>query len=327
MTAFQNTCLLALNNLPVPRERLLALAGVDFDDVLHVARRVRSRYHHAFVSCCGIVNARSGRCGEDCAFCAQSALHKTKIASYPALSPAKLEAAVRKVAQMPVDHIGIITSGRALVRGAERDRLLKGIRAARAAVRVPIHVSLGSLDDESLTVLKDLGVTRIHHNLETSRRFFPKICTTHPYDERVAMIRRALAAGFEVCCGGLFGLGETWEDRVDLALELRSLGVRSVPLNFLAPIPGTPLAGQPLLPPREALRIIALFRIALPTVDLRVCGGRPLILRDLQSWIFRAGATSMMIGDYLTTTGRAVSEDLQMLADLGLTTITVPELL
>jgi biotin synthase len=141
------------------------------------------------------------------------------------------------------------------------------------------------------------------------------------------MIRRALAAGFEVCCGGLFGLGETWEDRVDLALELRSLGVRSVPLNFLAPIPGTPLAGQPLLPPREALRIIALFRIALPTVDLRVCGGRPLILRDLQSWIFRAGATSMMIGDYLTTTGRAVSEDLQMLADLGLTTITVPELL
>jgi len=243
------------------------------------------------------------------------------------LSPAALAAAVRNVAKMPVDHIGIITSGRTLVRGAERDRLLKCIKDARSAVRVPIHVSLGSLDDESLMVLKELGVTRIHHNLETSRRFFPKICTTHSYDERVTMIRRALAAGFEVCCGGLFGLGETGEDRVDLALELRDLGVGSVPLNFLTPVPGTPLARQPLLPPREALRIIALFRIALPTVDLRVCGGRPQVLRDLQSWIFRAGATSMMIGDYLTTAGRDSAQDIHMLADLGLTKITVPELL
>lgn len=327
MKQFPHAAMLALNNLPVPRELLIDLATVEFRELIHAAWRIRARYHYNAVSCCGIVNARSGQCSEDCAFCAQSAHHKAVIEKYPALSPARLVAAAKKTAKLPVDHVGIVTSGRSLAPGPERERLIKGIRAAAAAIRVPLHVSLGTLDDEVLMTLKDCGVTRIHHNLETSRRFFPAICTTHSYDDRVSMIKRAIAAGFEVCCGGLFGLGETWEDRVDLALELRALGVLSVPLNFLMPIPGTPMAKQPPMAPRDALRIIAMFRFAMPTADLRICGGRSTVLRDLQSWIFAAGATSMMIGNYLTTPGRDAAQDLQMIEDLGLRGIPVQELL
>ena len=318
MNDFQHSCILALNNLPVPREHLCALADADFHDLVRAAGRVRERYHHATVGCCGIINARSGRCTEDCAFCAQSARHKTTIPRHAVLSPDKLVAAARAAAKLPIDHLGIITSGRSLVHGPEHTRLVKGIRAVRAAVDIPVHASLGVIDDETLMALKDCGVTRIHHNLETSRRFFPSICSTHSHDERVDTVRRAIAAGFEVCSGGLFGLGETWEDRVDLAIELRTLDVQSVPLNFLVPIKGTRLATQPLLSPREALRIIALFRLAMPMADIRVCGGRPVVLRDLQSWIFAAGATSMMVGNYLTTSGRDAAQDLQMLEDLGL---------
>jgi len=166
--------------------------------------------------------------------------------------------------------------------------------------------------------LASAGVVRYNHNLETSRRYFPNIVKTHHYQERVKTIQAALKAGLKVCGGGIFGLGETDEDRVDLALELRTLGVDTVPMNFLHPIPGTPLGSSPPLPPKEILRIIALYRFLLPEADLKVAGGRVFNLRDMQSWIFRAGCSSIISGNYLATAGRSVLEDKQMLADLGL---------
>jgi biotin synthase len=163
------------------------------------------------------------------------------------------------------------------------------------------------------------GLRSVHHNLETSRSFFPKVCTTHDYEEDVAAVRAAKAAGAWVCCGGIFGLGESPEDRVELALTLRELGVDSIPVNFLNPVPGTPLEGRRDLSPIDCLRIIAMLRLTNPTREIIVCGGREMNLRDLQALMFAAGATGTMVGDYLTTAGRAAEEDLRMLRDLGLT--------
>ncbi len=179
-------------------------------------------------------------------------------------------------------------------------------------------VSIGGIDDDFLETLKKLGVKRIHHNLETSENFFPEICTTHSYQERIENIKRAKKHGFNICSGGLFGLGETWEDRIDLALQLQQLEIKSVPLNFLNPVAGTPLENAESIPPRDILRIIAIFRFILPTAEIKIAGGREVNLRDMQSWVFTAGATSLMVGDYLTTKGRGAEQDIQMIKDLGL---------
>jgi len=309
----------ALNAVPLTHDEARALVACDLDELLPVAQRIRTRFFSDRIGLCAIINAKSGACSEDCAFCAQAARHATGVKPHALLSSARLAAALRKAAALPAGCIGIVTSGRDAVQGAERTRLLRALREGGPDMPGMLSVSLGHLDDEMLQALQAAGVRRIHHNLETSRRFFPQICTTHTYDDRLATVRRAQAYGFEVCCGGIFGLGETWDDRIDLAFELRALGMRSVPLNFLAPIAGTPLQHAAPLAPLDALRIIALFRCILPDTDLKIAGGRETVLRETQALIFHAGASSIMIGAYLTTAGRAVEQDLQLLADLGLT--------
>ncbi|MCX7847731.1 MAG: biotin synthase BioB [bacterium] len=319
MTPFEAAITQAMNNLPLESAHIRALLEADLDELLYHTNRIRQRYHHDYVTLCSIINARSGRCSEDCAFCAQSAHHRAQITEYALRPAAELIRLTRGADERPITHVGLVTSGRAAVRGRERTELLKAVRTLTPQLRAKLCLSLGIVDDALLRELRALGVQRLHHNLETSRRFFPQICTTHSYDERVENVRRILAHGFEACSGGLFGLGETWDDRVALATTLRELGVQSVPLNFLMAIPGTPLEHMPPLAPREILRIVALFRCILPRADVKVAGGRPL-LRDLQPLIFYAGATSMMIGDYLTRPGRDVNADLQMIVDLGLRT-------
>lgn len=319
MTTFEHAILCALNNLPLTAAHTQALLAADLDDLLFHANQVRRRYHHQYVTLCGIVNARSGRCSEDCAFCAQSSHHTTQIAEYALRPAAELRDLAHAADQHPITHFGIVTSGRSAVRGRERRELLNAVRTLTRELRATLCLSIGIVDDDLLNELRALGVQRLHHNLETSRRFFPQICTTHSYQERVDNVRRIIAHGFEACSGGLFGMGETWDDRIELAATLRELGVQSVPLNFLTAVPGTRLEGTPPLPPREMLRIIALFRCMLPLADIKIAGGRPL-LRDLQALVFHAGATSLMIGDYLTTRGRSVEADLQMISDLGLRT-------
>lgn len=308
----------AMNGLPLSREEAHHLVTANFRELLNAACRIRTTFCGSRVHICAIVNARSGSCAENCAFCAQSSCHTADIDVHSMLEPDALSAAACSTAAQNAGKFGVVTSGRFAVKGEERRKLLEGLKQIRRASPCSLCVSLGGIDDELLFELKKIGVTRIHHNLETSRNFFPQICTTHSYDERIENIKRAQNAGFNVCSGGLFGIGESWDDRIDMAFELRTLGIQSIPLNFLNPVPGTPLQDAGTIPPREALRIIALYRFLLPQTEIKVAGGREVTFRDMQSWIFHAGASAMMIGNYLTTAGRTVEADLQMVTDLGL---------
>ena len=306
----------------ITREEALALATFPLEvtaTVLAAADRIRREFKGLRISGCFVVNAKSGRCPEDCTFCSQSVHNKSSIESYAMRSVDELTYAFQRAAESGATACGIVTSGRALRDPGDIGTVCETVRRVTAAIpSVRPHASLGALTQDALTALKDAGMHGYHHNLETSARYFPQICTTHTYDERVATVRAAKAAGLWVCSGGLFGLGETWADRVDLALTLRDLDVDSVPVNFLDPIPGTKLEAMPVPEPLECLRIVALMRFILPRVDIRVCGGRETALRGLQSMMFYAGANGTMFGDYLTTTGRPAQEDLQLIRDLGM---------
>jgi biotin synthase len=229
-------------------------------------------------------------------------------------------AGAKEAKQKSVPNFGIVYSGKK-VSQSELDRLIALTERIKTELGMGVCMSLGIVSEENMQRLADAGVVRFNHNLETSERHFPDIVTTHKYEDRVKTIEAGLAAGMGVCAGGIFGIGETEDDRIDMAFELRRLGVDMVPMNFLHPIEGTPLGSAEKMPPREILRIVALYRFILPKTHLKVAGGRVLNLRDLQSWIFYAGSTAILSGNYLTTAGRAIEDDLQMLADLGLETI------
>lgn len=303
-------------------EQAYQLADVSADELpalLTVATKIRERTFGKNVSLCSIVNAKSGLCPEDCAFCAQSAHHATSVAQYPLLDEQTMLAGARAAAANGSACYGIVTSGSGIRSGEELERICRVIRQIRAEGLMAPGASLGTLDEFSVCALKAAGLVTYHHNLETSRSFFHQICSTHDYEDDVATVRMAKQAGLRVCSGGLFGLGESMAQRVELALTLRELDVDSVPINFLDPVEGTPLAGCNRLSPMECLHIIALFRLILPNTHITVCGGRERNLRDLQSWVFMAGASGVMTGNYLTKEGRQPSDDRQMIADLGLT--------
>ena len=310
----------ALASLQINHEQALELAKLSAADLpLLFACASRLRDHHfREISICSIVNAKSGLCTEDCSFCAQSAHHSTSVAQYPLMDGQTLLDGARAAAACGSGCYGIVTSGSGIRSGEELERICSVIRQIRAEGLVSPGASLGTLDESSVQALKEAGLVTYHHNLETSRSFFPQICTTHDYEDDVATVRLAKQAGLRVCCGGLFGLGESMEQRIELAFTLRDLQVDSVPINFLDPVEGTPLAGTGLLKPMECLHIIALYRMILPKAHITICGGREKNLRELQSWVFLAGASGIMTGNYLTKTGRQPSDDLQMIADLGL---------
>jgi len=285
-------------------------------ELLVSAAVVRKAYLGRTVSLCAIVNAKSGRCSENCAFCAQSAHFATNAPVHPFLEPAEIERAARAMRDMGARRFGIVTSGLS-PSGADFDRLLESVRAV-AALGMQADASCGVLTREQLTRLREAGLRAYHHNLETARSFFPSICTTHDYEEDVAAVRDALAEGLYVCSGGIFGLGESWEQRAELALTLRELGVQSVPVNFLHPIPGTPMESRTPLSPEEALKIVALLRFILPHAHVRICGGRQTVFgqsRGLEP--LQAGASGLMIGDYLTTRGLDAQADRQGILDAG----------
>jgi biotin synthase len=297
----------------------LAKAGqTDFEDFLYWSDRIRRTFFGNRVHLCSIVPGRLGGCSQDCAFCAQSVHYDTAVDKRPhLLTDEEILSAAAEAKARQVDHFGIVYSGRS-VPATEVERLAELVRRIHQEYGIRVCAALGILDEESLRRLASAGIERYNHNLETSRRHFPSIVKTHRYEQRAETIRAALQAGLKVCAGGIFGIGETLEDRIEMALELRGLGVDMVPLNFLHPIPGTPLGSMPPMTPREILQVVALYRFLLPQVHLKVAGGRVRNLRDLQSWIFRAGCTSIISGNYLTTAGRSVEEDRQMIADLGL---------
>ena len=299
------------------KELVRDLLARDLEDLLAQADELRRSVWGDRVSFCAIINARCGVCGEDCAFCAQSSRYDTGVQPYPLVGADEMVEAARRAELGGARRLGIVTSG-AAVSDAELDRICRSVARVRRETAILPCASLGELSAPAARRLAEAGLSRYHHNLETSARFFPRICTTHAYDDRVRTVRVALDAGLPVCSGGLFGMGESWDDRVDLALALGELGVSSVPVNFLMPVPGTPLAAMTPLDPEDALRVIALFRLLLPEAEVRVCGGRHVALAGAGDLIYRAGATGAMVGDYLTQPGRDPGLDMQTAARLGL---------
>lgn len=312
-----------ISGSPVSETEALELAALPptaLQPLFAAAERVRQHFLGTRVSLCAIINAKSGLCTEDCAFCAQSAHHATGVVTYPLLDTAVMLEGARASAAAGAACYGIVTSGSGIRSGEELERICEVIRIIRAEGEIAPGASLGTLDLEAVTALKQAGLVTYHHNLESSRSFFPQICSTHAYDDDIATVRLAKQAGLRVCSGGLFGLGESMAQRVELALTLRELDVDSVPINFLDAVPGTPLAlSASRLSPLECLQVVALYRMILPDRHITICGGRAANLRDLQSWLFAAGASGLMTGNYLTKEGRRPEDDRRMVADLGLT--------
>lgn len=296
--------------------RVAEARGEQLSALTTSATRLKEARFPRTMSLCSIVNAKSGRCSEDCKFCAQSAHHDTSCNEYSFIDLKKILAAARSMRQAGAGRFAVVTSGKGLT-GEDFELLIQAVQGIRD-LGLKADASVGILDLAQLQALKVAGLTAYHHNLETARSYFPQVCTTHAYDEDVATVRAALKAGLSVCCGGLFGLGEGWEHRVELALELRALGVHSVPVNFLTPIPGTPFEGREVMSPEEALRIVALLRFILPGQHIRLCGGRPAVFGRRKAEALTCGASGLMIGDYLTTRGEAASSDLDDLKRLGL---------
>src|SRR6185369_7708781 len=274
--------------------RLTAAEGPDLYLLFAEASRIREHFKGNSASLCSIINAKSGRCPENCAFCAQSSAHTTNAQVYPLVDEEEIVSCARSAEQNGARCYGIITSGTGIQPGAELEKICRALRRIKAETGIDPSCSLGILDYKTALLLKEAGMVTYHHNLETSRSFFPSICTTHDYEEDVETIRAVKQAGLKVCCGGIFGLGEGFSHRVELAETLRELDVDTVPINFLNPVEGTRLAEADFLTPMECLKTIAMYRFMLPAKNLTVCGGREKNLRELQSWIFLAGASGMM---------------------------------
>ncbi|RME36182.1 MAG: biotin synthase BioB [Deltaproteobacteria bacterium] len=294
---------------------LLTARGSELTMAIAGAHWLREQCFADTVELCSIINAKSGRCPENCAFCAQSAHHSTNAPVYDLKSVEDIVAGARQAAAEGSHCYGIVTSGTRIRSDAEWQTIFSAIGRIREETSIDPSASLGILTEERAMELAKAGCVTYHHNLETARSFFPNICTTHDYEEDVQTVRVAKAAGMKVCCGGIFGLGENLEQRYELGLTLRELEVDSVPVNFLNPVDGTPLQGRRELTPLDCLRILVMLRYLMPHTKIAVCGGREPNLRDFQSWIFAAGASGTMIGNYLTTTGRDKDMDLQMFRD------------
>lgn len=314
----------------ISREEAAKLAAVEDGDLpflLAMADRIRQKFVGNQVDLCAIVNGRSGMCSENCRFCAQSAHHKASIQVYPLLSEDELVAAAKQAEAGGALRFSIVTSGRGVERDQDFPKIVRALTRIKEETSLLVCASLGTLTPERAAALKEAGVSRYHHNVESSRRFYTNVCTTHTYDDRAVTIGIAHAAGLEVCSGGIIGLGESMEDRLNMAFELKAFGVHSVPLNILTPIKGTALAEQVPVPPREILKVFALFRFILPDKGIRTAGGRELNLRDLQSAALLGGISGMLIGGYLTTGGRSYDMDLAMVKDLGLIPLSAKDII
>lgn len=296
---------------PNQGQALAALSPEHTPDLLFAAYKItKSMGLKPFT--CSIANAKSGTCSQDCHFCAQSKFYTTGVSAHALLCLGELTARGLAMFQAGARCFSLVTSGLVLS-SAEMDQVCQCISFLKEKTALEVSASLGLLTPAYARRLADAGLTRYHHNLETARSYFPNICTTHAYDEDLATIAVAREEGLQICCGGILGLGESWEQRVELACTLADLEVDTVPLNFLVPILGTPLGGSKLLSVHDALKSVALFRFFLPDKNITIAGGREQVLGEYQSWLPLAGANGMMIGNYLTTQGRDLARDHQML--------------
>jgi biotin synthase len=294
-------------------------ATADILDLLSWSNRIREKFKGNKIHLCSIVNAKAGACSENCSFCAQSAHYQTGSPKYGFVDPEPVQAAADEAGENHVTAVGLVAAWKGLNEGPLLDEICDRVRELKATGKTRPDVSLGIIPNQRIADrLKEAGVECYGHNLESSRRFFPQTCSTHTYEDRLQTIGYLKKAGIKICSGGIIGMGETREDRCDLAFELKAIGANVVPVNILNPIPGTPFEHQPRLPVMEILKTIACFRFILPRQEIMIAGGRTMNLRDAQSMIFMAGASAMMVGNYLTTLNQPVEKDLQMLKDLGL---------
>jgi len=282
------------------------------------ADRLRKTFRGNQIEVCAISNVRSGNCSENCSFCSQSGHHKTAAPVYGYIPKETLVAQAARAREWGASDMGIVSKGWGVRNEKERAQLKEYLGTLKEEVAdIGRCASLGVLDQSTAVMLKEAGLENYHHNLESAESFFDQVCTTHTYQENKDTIRHALDAGLRVCAGGILGMGETNAQRIELAESLRQLGVESVPLNFLNPGKGTPMGDREPMQPLEILRAIATFRYMLPKAEIRIAGGRQF-LGDMQSMIFMAGASGVMIGDYLTTKGRQPEDDLRMFDQLNL---------
>ena len=291
----------------------------DIFDLLAWANRIREHFKGNKIHLCSILNAKAGGCSENCSFCAQSAFYQTESPRYGFVDPEPMKEAAEEAARNGVTALGLVAAWKGLEEGPMLEEVCDRIKDLARNGKIRPDASLGLIKNQRVADrLKEAGLECYGHNLESSRRFFPTHCTTHSYEERMETIGYLKTAGIKICSGGIIGMGETRADRCDLALSLRDVGANVVPINILNPIKGTPLEGTPRLPPLEILKTIACFRFLLPRREIMIAGGRTVNLRDMQNMIFMAGASALMVGNYLTTLNQPVEKDLEMIRDLGL---------
>ena len=296
-------------------EALSLMRSLSLEDLCALAHALRLQYQGKRVDMCSIMNARSGKCGEDCKWCSQSRFHHTDIEVYPLVDA---ESALREAvhnASKGVSRFSLVTSGRTLS-PADAERICAIYRRIGSECPIKLCASLGLLNREQLFQLKESGVTRYHCNLETAPSYFPQVCTTHTIEEKLQTIEWAREAGLEICSGGIIGMGESEEQRVEFALAIRRTGAVSIPVNILNPIPGTRLAGMPPLKDEEVIRAVAMIRILNPEASVRLAGGRSRI-KAVEPELFRCGISGSIVGDLLTTTGSDIDTDKAMFLRLG----------
>ena len=293
------------------------LLTTPLDELQRGAHDIQKFFCGNHIDFCTIINGKSGRCGENCKYCAQSACHHTGIDEYDLLSKEEIFNHALANQNAGVNRFSIVTSGRALS-GKDFEKVLETYKFMKDKLTIELCASHGILTREQLKQLKKVGVTSYHHNIETSKRFFPFICTSHTYEDRINTIKIAQEEGFNVCSGGIIGMGETWQDRIDMALSLHELNIKSIPINSLMPIKGTALENQKLLSADEIFRTICIFRFINPSANIRLAAGRKL-LPDNGASAFINGASASITGNMLTTSGTTIIEDLRMIKNLGLT--------
>ncbi len=297
------------------KEALNKILHLPLSELISLANKTRKDFLGDTIELCSIFNAKSGLCNQDCKFCAQSRLHKTHIDTYALKARREILTAARRAQDIGAKRFGIVTSGNALSR-EELNRICEAAHEIKNKLGIKLCASLGSIGTEGLCLLKEAGVSRYHHNIETSAKYFPRVATAHTFADRIATIRKAKSCGLEVCSGGIIGMGESMHDRLDMAFCLKELKVDAVPINILVPIKGTPLEGQQQLSCAEVIRTIAAFRIILKDKIIKIAAGRESALKDFQALAFFAGADGMLIGGYLTIKGRAVEEDHRLLKEI-----------
>lgn len=299
----------------IDKAEAMFLAQAPLKELCSAADEIRQKFCENAFDICTIINGKSGRCSEDCKYCAQSAYYPVKTESYPLMSSGELVSQAVYNEERGVLRYSIVTSGKRLS-DEEIDQVCESIRQVKKASDIAVCVSFGLLTEAQYRKIREAGATRVHNNLESSRRYFKEICTTHTYDEKIEALLTAKRAGLSICSGGIMGLGETMEDRIDMVLTLRELGVKSIPVNLLNPIPGTPFEGNKILSNDEMCRIVAVFRFLVPDASIRLAGGRGL-LPDKGERCFSSGANAAISGDMLTTSGISIRQDMELLEKLG----------